>query len=77
MRTKLTGIGNNVDFVTQSGDRIEGRTLYVCYEDPNVMGLKTDSFFVRNDIKMPEIKVNDVIDIDFSPKGKILSISTK
>lgn len=73
MVAKLVGVGK-VDFTSQSGDHIEGNKLYVCYQDDNVTGFKTDEFFVKKEIKLPDVKINDEVNIYFNSKGKVEAV---
>lgn len=70
-------LGNSkVDFVNERGERIKGRRLFLAYKDNNVEGLRTDTLFIQDDIVLPEdLKVNDVLDISFTNKAKVESIT--
>ena len=74
MLVKLLGI-SRVDFKSQSGDHIEGHKLYTCFEDENVKGFKTDAFFVRKEIALPDVKLNDEVNIYFNSKGKVEAVT--
>ena len=74
MIVKLLGF-RNLDFTTNKGDVIRGFNLYVGFEDPEVSGLHTEKFFVKEGIELPkDTKINDSIDIAFNMKGKVDAI---
>ena len=73
MLAKLIGI-SEINFTSNDGKQIEGHKIFVCHKDDNVTGLKTDSFFVRNDIKLSDVKINDEVNIYFNSKGKIEAV---
>ena len=75
MKVKLMGV-QDLDFSTDSGDRIKGSNLFVAFEDEHVTGMKTDKLFIREDIKFPEnVKIGEQLDILFNMKGKPETIS--
>lgn len=64
-----------MDFITDNG-AVKGTNLFVSYEDENVVGKRTDKFFVKESIALSkDIKPNDIVDIDFNNKGKVLRVS--
>ncbi len=63
-----------MDFTSSKGDRVEGHKLYVCYPEENVTGVKTEEVFVKKNIKLPDVKINDDINIYFNSKGKVESV---
>lgn len=67
---------SEVDFKTDRGDHIEGLNLYVSYEDNNVIGEKSERFFVNKDITVPNLKVGDSLNLFFNHRGKVESITT-
>lgn len=73
MLFKLLGI-SKMDFTSQSGERIEGHKLYTGRQDENVTGLKTEAFFVRKEVKLPDMKLNDDVNIYFNSKGKVEAV---
>lgn len=71
MLAKALGI-MKLDFTTPDGKTVEGVSLYCAYEDANVIGYKTDRFYVRKGVDMPaELKPNDNIELHFDRKGKV------
>lgn len=75
MQVKLVGV-MPVDFSNSNGERICGNNLFVAFKDENVQGMRTEKFFVKDEVMLPEqIKINDVLDISFNHKGKIESIT--
>lgn len=75
MQTKLLGV-MDVNFKNEQGEEITGQTIFVGFKDINVQGLRTEKFFLKNDMSLPEqTKINDTLEISFNYKGKIESIS--
>lgn len=70
MTVKLLGI-QLVNFTNNNGETIKGTNIYCCFKDDGVEGLRTEKFFLKDGIKLPECKVNDTIDISFNMKGKV------
>ena len=50
-----------LEFKNNIGEIIKGTNLFVACEDPSVEGFKTDKFFVKPEIKLPELKMKDSI----------------
>jgi len=75
MLVKLVGYAP-VDFTNDAGVRIVGNNLYVNFPDPDVTGLFAGKIFVRPDITLPQgSKSGDELEMQFTPKGKLVSIS--
>lgn len=75
MQMKLLG-KMGVLFVNNAGEEIKGTNIFVAFKDENVIGLRTEKFFLKEGIDLPEeVKINDVLEISFNYKGKIESIS--
>lgn len=75
MQVKLVGV-MPVDFTNANGERIGGTNLFGAFKDENVQGMRTEKFFVREGIALPEqTKINDILDISFNHKGRIESIT--
>jgi hypothetical protein len=70
MQVKLVGV-QHVNFTNNAGEVINGTKLFCAFRDENVEGLRTESFFVKPEIKIPECKINDAIELSFNMKGKI------
>lgn len=74
MQAKLVGV-MSVNFTNPSGEKIRGTNLFAAFKDENVQGMRTEKFFVKDGIALPEqMKINDVLDISFNHKGRIESI---
>lgn len=74
MQVKLVGV-QHVNFTNNSGEIINGINIFCAFKDENVEGLRTEKFFIKPEIELPECKINDVIDISFNMKGKVEMIS--
>lgn len=74
MLVKLLG-QKTLNFVSDKGENILGTTLYCCFQDPTVDGYRTEHFFIREGIEIPDCKINDMIDISFNMKGKVEKIT--
>lgn len=67
-----------LDFNTPNGENIKGTNIYVSYSDENVVGEKSERFFVKQEVVFPEnVKIGDSVNITFNHKGKVESISKK
>lgn len=66
----------NVNFLDKQNNPIDGRRLYLAFPEESVQGYRTEAFFVRSNIPIPEdIQPKDKVKVEFSYKGKILAIS--
>lgn len=75
MQTKLVGV-QPIHFTNNNGETINGTNLFCAFKDENVQGMRTERFFIKPEIALPEqIKINDVLEISFNHKGKIESIT--
>lgn len=75
MKVKLLG-SMPINFRNNQGENISGTTIFVAFNDENVDGLRTEKFFLKENISLPEnIKINDNLDIAFNHRGKIEMIS--
>ncbi len=75
MQVKTVGF-QPINFTNANGEQIQGTNLFVAFKDDNVQGLRTEKFFVKSEIALPEqTKVNDILEISFNHKGKIESIT--
>lgn len=70
MVAKLLGI-QIINFTNSKGETINGTNVFCAFKDENVEGLRTEKFFLKDEIKLPECKLNDTIDISFNMKGKV------
>ena len=70
MQVKLVGI-QHVNFTNNNGETINGINIFCAFKDENVEGLRTEKFFLRPEIKLPDCKLNDTIEISFNMKGKV------
>lgn len=67
-----------LDFTTRDGQLIKGTNLYVAYQQEDIVGLKSDKFFVRDGIIIPkELKINDKAEVYFDHRGKVEGIDLK
>lgn len=79
MQAMLHGV-RRVDMVTKEDNRrIAGFTCFVSYPSEGVTGLETDRKFVSDDLAAacawhPE--VGKMVNLDFTPRGRLSSIST-
>lgn len=64
----------NINFKNNDGDLVRGTNLFLGFKDENVIGLKTQKFFLREDFKLPDIKPNDKLHLTFDMKGRITEI---
>ena len=75
MLIRLLGL-KQVNFMSDTGDRVEGTTLYIAHPDPDVTGNYAGDVFVRKEIAIPQgIKPGDDLDMQFTKKGKLISIA--
>lgn len=70
MQAKLVGI-QRVNFTNNNGETISGTNIFCAFKDENVEGLRTEKFFLRLEITLPDCKLNDTIEISFNMKGKV------
>lgn len=75
MQAKLLGF-MGVDFTNKDGEQIVGMNIFAAFKDENVHGLRTEKFFLKEGISLPEqVKIYDTLEISFNYKGKIESIT--
>ena len=70
MQVKLVG-AQPVNLTSKNGETINGTSIFCAFKDENVDGLRTEKFFISPEIKLPDCKLNDIIDISFNMKGKV------
>lgn len=70
MQVKLVGV-QPVNFTNNNGETINGTNIFCAFRDENVEGLRTEKFFLKDGIKLPDCKINDTIEISFNMKGKV------
>jgi len=71
MQAQLVGV-QAINFTNGNGEKISGTNLFVAFRDENVEGLRTEKFFLKEGIALPEdTKLNDKIELSFNHKGKI------
>lgn len=64
------------DFLNDNDERITGRTLYYGYTTEGVDGIFPNKGTLKPTMDLPAgIKVGDKLEVEFSPQGKIVSIS--
>jgi len=74
MQAKLVGV-QHVNFTNNSGETITGTNIFCAFKDENVEGLRTDKFFLKEGIKLPDCKINDALEISFNMKGRVEAVS--
>lgn len=75
MQAILLGV-QELDFTSTSGNQIQGNNIFVCFEQDGIIGHRTEKFFLKKEITLPEkIKINDSINIFFNHKGKVEAIN--
>lgn len=73
MQAKLIGI-QMINFTNNSGETIKGNNIFCAFKDERVEGLRTEKFFLKDEIELPECKLNDTINISFNMKGKVEAV---
>lgn len=74
MQAVLLGICE-LNFKSSTGDNIEGKQLFYAYPEQNTIGHRADKVFIRKDIKLPDMKPNDTINLFFDRKGKVEAVT--
>lgn len=75
MQAKLIG-ASSVNFINNNNETIRGMNIFVAFKDENVEGMRTEKFFLKEEISLPEnTKINDTLNISFNHKGKVEMIS--
>lgn len=82
MKVNLIGL-RELDFETDKGDQVQGIKIFIAYPDEGVYGNTVDSRFISaNMFEKLGVPVKDlidhidqVIDIEISPKNKIVGIT--
>ena len=70
MLVRLLGI-KPIEFTNDNGERISGNTIFCAFKDETVDGLRTEKWFLKEAVKLPECKINDNLEISFNMKGKV------
>lgn len=70
MQARIAG-KSVVNFKNPEGQTITGVNLYILFEDSNTEGLKAEKVFVKEEIKIPVLQQNDLVEIFFNMKGKV------
>lgn len=73
MQVKLVGI-QKISFINSNGETVNGTKVHCMYKDPNIEGFAVEKFFLKEEIKLPECKVNDNIELVFNMKGKVENV---
>lgn len=72
MRVNLLGVQELNFTSSSSGEIIKGLNLFVAFSDENVkMGYRTEKFFVRENIPVPKVEINEEIELVFNHRGRI------
>ena len=74
MQARIAGI-QPLKFQNNTGETISGTNLFCLFKDENVEGHRTEKFFIKENISLEGIKVNDVVELHFSMKGKVEAIN--
>ena len=70
MQVKLVGV-QPVNFTNNNGETIIGTNIFCAFKDENIEGLRTEKFFLKDGITLPECKLNDTINLSFDRRGKV------
>lgn len=73
LEVKLIGIAP-VKFTASNGNTILGTRIFCAFRDPNVEGFKTEKFFLREEIQLPECKLNETLNLSFDMHGKVEAV---
>lgn len=73
METRIEGM-QDLCFTNDSGETIKGMNLFVSFVDENIVGRRTEKFFVKESLCVP-VKVGQNIDLSFNHRGKLTSIT--
>ena len=74
MIVELIGL-QEIQFTDSSGKVIKGKTIYTAFPQENVQGLRTEKFYIKDEISIPkDIKLHEKVDLSFNMKGKVESI---
>ena len=76
MQAKLLGV-QHVNFTNNNGEAINGINIFCAFKDENVEGCRTEKFFLKDGIKLPDCKINDTIEISFNMKATMRRRSLK
>lgn len=75
MKAKLLGV-QKVNFTNNNGEAISGTNIFVAFSDENVEGVRTEKYWLKNDINLPkDTKLNEMLEISFDRKAKVEMIS--
>lgn len=65
-----------LDFTNDDGEKFSGTNLFAGFEADNVIGLRTERFFVKSDIPLPEdLEIGDEVELSFNYRGKLESVT--
>ena len=73
MQVKLLGV-QNVNFTNSNGETVSGTNIFCAFKDSNVEGLRSEKFFIKKDITLPDCKPNETLELTFNMKGKVEAI---
>ncbi len=66
----------DVSFTASDGRQIEGKSVYISFEEQGVKGMACDKVFVGDGIPFPaNITPNAKVDISYNRKGKVEKIA--
>ena len=75
MKVKVTGF-RKVNFTDQSTGRVvNGTSLYVVYPDPDVVGERSDKFFIDDNLNLDlsQVLPGVTLNLMFNRRGKVSS----
>ncbi len=71
MEIRILGF-SDINFTTDSGDRIDGVNIFCAYEDEYVTGYRTDKFFIKRKlVPVDGFKCDCYYDLLFDRRGKV------
>lgn len=77
MKVKVVGL-RRVNFTDQSNGRVVlGTSLYAVYPDPDVVGERSDKFFIDDNLKLDLSQVQPGVSLEllFNRRGKVSSFN--
>ena len=75
MYVEVNGM-KKLDFTAQDGSAVKGTQLFISFDDPEVVGTRTDKIFIRDGMALPAgLKPGVALSIDFDMKGKVVAVT--
>ena len=72
-RVNIIGI-RHCDFSDSNGNPVKGDKVYASFQEDNVEGEVTDSFWLSSAFPWPQLHPGMVADFDFNHKGRLVSV---